>query len=116
MSRIFRSLLLALCLLTLGLAAGPVHATASAAPFSFTPVKLVYEVTVVGAGATETEAYNNAIAALNASYRVLRTETGTSLCTEIELPAGPNQTPQTITLCSVEVHAWVLQKFIFLPH
>jgi hypothetical protein len=117
MSRIVRPLLATLCLLTLGFAAAPGFAQAGPIPAAAfaAPIKLIQEVDVVGAGATETEALNNALATLNANYRVLRYTATNSFCTEVEIPTGLN-TYDTITLCSVQVHAWVLFKAIVLGH
>lgn len=117
MTRTTRVLMLALCLLTFGLSALPAAATA-VPPGSFVVgpmIPLLRTVTVVGAGPTAAEALANALSRLRADYLVLRYTVGPTLCSEIELPSGPNDfNPETITLCSVEVQARVIPKATYL--
>lgn len=124
MSRTTRTLLCALCLTTLGLAAAPAFAQAPPPPGPgsigslVTRIKLIQTVTAVGGGRTETEAEANAQLKLETEYivvRVLRTE---SDCAEIELPStDPFGNHDTMNLCKAEIEALAIRKatIIVLP-
>lgn len=118
MTRTTRALMLALCLTTFGLSALPAAAQAPG-PFVVVgpAIPLIRTVTIVGAGATEAEALANALSRLRADYLVMRYTVIRTLCTEVELPSGPNDIngPETFMLCSAEVQARVIPKATFFP-
>lgn len=98
----------ALFALVLGLAA-IIPAPAEALPV-LTPVKLIFTVTAVGAGDTVAEAVSNAVSNLQKDYRVLSYSVVDTLCSEVD-PVGPIE---PITLCSAEIEAQVMRKFVLI--
>jgi len=105
MSRIRRTLLLALLALILATAA-PVHATITATPV---PIPFVIEVTQAGAGPTVADAVANAlsmIATSHPSYTVVSYTWGHALCSQVPISDR--------ILCSAEVTA-ELRRNLLVP-
>jgi hypothetical protein len=90
----------------------PVAAHAQFPAFQLTLQKLIWTVTVVGAGDTEADAIDNAYDLLHKDYLVLSSTVVNSFCTTDDPPGpiGP------ITLCAAEVEARVIRKATLMPH
>ena len=119
MSQTTRTLLCALCLTILGLAAAPAFAQAPPPPppgpfplASLSPaIRLIQTVTITGGGLTESAAEANAQAKLDADYIVLSILGTSSSCVEIELPStDPFGNHDTVVLCTAEIRARVIRK------
>lgn len=89
--------------------AGLLPAPASALPV-LTPIRLTMTVTAVGAGETVSEAVNNAVAGLQKDYLVLGYTVVDSMCSDVD-PVGPLE---PVHLCSAEIEASVLRKFVLI--
>lgn len=98
----------ALFALVLGLAA-MVPAPAEALPV-LTPVKMSLTVTAVGAGDTVSEAVANAVTNLQKDYIVLGYTVVDSMCSDVD-PVGPLE---PVHLCSAEIEAQVVRKFVLV--
>lgn len=98
----------ALFALVLGLAA-MVPAPAEALPV-LTPVKMSLTVTAVGAGETVSEAVANAVTNLQKDYIVLGYTVVDSMCSDVD-PVGPLE---PVHLCSAEIEAQVVRKFVLV--
>lgn len=107
MSRIHRTLLLAVLALTFGLALAPAHA------FEVTPVPvpLVRCSTATGAGDTEAEAIQNALDILKASLWINSYTVLSSFCSEEQFYTGNPLDPwDTIIVCAAQVRACGIPK------
>ena len=98
----------ALFALALGLA-GILPAPAEALPV-LTPVKMTLTVTAVGAGETVAEAVSNAVTNLQKDYIVLGYTVVSSMCSDVD-PVGPLE---PVHLCSAEIEAQVVRKFVLV--
>lgn len=98
----------ALFALALGLAA-MLPAPAEALPV-LTPVKMSLTVTAVGAGDTVSEAVANAVTNLQKDYIVLGYTVVDSMCSDVD-PVGPLE---PVHLCSAEIEAQVVRKFVLV--
>jgi hypothetical protein len=110
--RIFRTLDTARTCALLALAfvvAGLLPAPAAAIPV-LTPIKLTLTVTAVGAGETVPEAVANAVSNLQKDYIVLGYTVVDTLCTDVD-PVGPLE---PVHLCSAEIEAQVVRKFVLV--
>ena len=94
--------------LVLGLGA-ILPAPAEALPV-LTPVKMTLTVTAVGAGDTVAEAVSNAVTNLQKDYIVLGYTIVDTLCTDVD-PIGPLE---PVHLCSAEIEAQVVRKFVLV--
>jgi hypothetical protein len=89
--------------------AGLLPAPAVAIPV-LTPIKLTLTVTAVGAGETVADAVSNAVTGLQKDYLVLGYTVVSSMCSDVD-PVGPLE---PVHLCSAEIEASVLRKFVLV--